>query len=295
MENIPEQKLESKEKGFEKISPTAKFVAYQRTFTDIPYSKEMAEVTDAKEIFEKIAGDGKNVEHTIAMFEARFKSVSNALAERKVKNVVEIATGLSPRPLIMTEDPQVNYVATDLPDILNEVKEIEKVILGNQSRSNLKFQELNVLDKNELLRIIGIFSDQEPVAITMEGLLMYLDREEQMKVAKNIHEALKDKDGFWITTDFMIRDRLSDNETARKNLIGNINNATGRTMRDNMFEDEKEIERFLDATGFRFEKISQVNLIDELSCLNNPNVDLDKEKASKYLENKYTYILYPIK
>jgi hypothetical protein len=36
-------------KEFEKISPTAKLVAYSRTFTDIPFAKEIAIKSNAKQ------------------------------------------------------------------------------------------------------------------------------------------------------------------------------------------------------------------------------------------------------
>ena len=231
MEKLLENKSETGERGFEKISPTAKFVAYERTYTNIPYSKEIAGLTDAKEVFEKMAGDGKDVEHTISMFEARFKSVSKILKEKGNKNILEIATGLSPRSLIMTEDPDVNYVATDLPGMLKEVEEIHRRVIKNKNETNIKFKKLDILNNGQLLDIISSFPDNgEPVAIIIEGLLMYLDREEQMKVAKNIHEALLKREGFWITTDFMIRGLLSDNEKARKKVLDKIGNTTGRTM-----------------------------------------------------------------
>ena len=43
-------------KEFEKISPTAKLVAYSRTFTDIPFAKEIAIKSNAKQSFEEQKG-----------------------------------------------------------------------------------------------------------------------------------------------------------------------------------------------------------------------------------------------
>jgi hypothetical protein len=40
------------EEPYAKISPTAKFVAYGRTFTDIPFAREIAAECDAEKAFQ---------------------------------------------------------------------------------------------------------------------------------------------------------------------------------------------------------------------------------------------------
>ena len=58
-----------------------------------------------------------------------------------------------------------------------------------------------------------------------------------------------------------------------------------------MFEDEEEIKEFLESMGFKFQRVSHIELIDELSCLQNSKLNLDKEKVRQYLSDKYTYVL----
>ena len=43
--------------SYEKISPTAKLVAYLRTFSDIPYAKEIAEESGSEKVFRELAGE----------------------------------------------------------------------------------------------------------------------------------------------------------------------------------------------------------------------------------------------
>lgn len=280
---------ETKEE-FEKISPTAKFVAQERALTDIPYAKEIAYATNAKEIFTELAGDGKGIELLASMFEARFKSVSKILEEKGIKNILEISVGLSPRSLILTKNPEINYIATDLPDVLEEAKKIQQKILGQQNRPNLQFQELDIFDKDRLCKIAESFPG-EPIAITLEGLLIYLDREQQAQAAKNIREALLEKRGIWITTDLSLR--IPPVNAEYEKLLERIYGMTAKRISDNMFEDEEEIRRFLERNGFEFEKISYADLIDEISCLKNPELNLDKEKTKQFLSKRFAYILRP--
>jgi len=221
------------------------------------------------------------------------KSLSDILEEKGITNILEIAAGLSPRSLIMTENPEINYIATDLPDILKEVKEIHKMILGDKKEANITFQTLDIFNKNQLLKIVSSFPDDgKPIAITMEGLLVYLNEEEKKKVAENIREALLKRNGFWITTDFMIKWAISENdEKARKDMRDKVNSTTKRVMWDNLFENEAEIKTFLELAGFVFEKVPHTDMLDELFCLQNPKLNLDREKIRHYLSDKCTYIL----
>ena len=44
------------QENYEKISPTARYVAYIRTFTDIPFAREIAVETGAEKDFQIIGG-----------------------------------------------------------------------------------------------------------------------------------------------------------------------------------------------------------------------------------------------
>ena len=75
-------------KSYEKISPTAKLVAYLRTFTDIPYAKEMALESGAKKTFQELAGESKDTYFRFAPFwEARYKVTDRILAEHDMTQV----------------------------------------------------------------------------------------------------------------------------------------------------------------------------------------------------------------
>ena len=105
--------MESKinDKDYEEISPTAIVTSYPRTFTDIPYEKEIyswlsthcnQEVTLQKRLAPEI--------------EARYKLTNKLLDKLNVKQVLELAAGYSSRGLIYSQKGY-NYVEMDLTNV----------------------------------------------------------------------------------------------------------------------------------------------------------------------------------
>jgi len=181
------------EKSYERISPTAKFVAYARTFTDIPFAKEMAAESGAEKTYRKLAGSVEPTARFLPLWEARYKATDRILNQRGVTQILEIAAGLSPRGLAMTENSAVIYVATDLPQVLEEEQTIAEAILAklNSYRLNLHFQVANVLDYESLSRAATFFKSDKPIAVITEGLLPYLNNHEKEVSTNNIYKLLR--------------------------------------------------------------------------------------------------------
>ncbi len=83
---------------------------------------------------------------------------------------------------------------------------VVRAIRANEGVSveNHFFTPINVVEDN-LNRAAGYFEGNSlPVAVVHEGLLIYLDLEEQARVRDNIAEFLRDhsRNGAWITPDF---------------------------------------------------------------------------------------------
>jgi O-methyltransferase involved in polyketide biosynthesis len=109
--------------SYEKISPTAKLVAYLRRSTDIPFAKEIAEENGAQKTFRELAGrSSESLARFAAFWEARYKVTDRIIVQRGMTQILEVAAGLSPRGLAMTENPDVVYVVTDLPQVLEQEK-----------------------------------------------------------------------------------------------------------------------------------------------------------------------------
>jgi O-methyltransferase involved in polyketide biosynthesis len=285
---------------YEKISPTAKFVAYLRTFTDIPFAKEIAEESGAERTYQQLAGESKeSLIRFSAYWEARYKATDRIITQRGITQILEVAAGLSPRGLAMTENPDVVYVVTDLPEILDQEKAIAQAILArlNSHRPNLHFKTANALDREGLLRVSTIFGSDRAVAIITEGLLPYLNHEEKTVLARNIHELLSRYRGIWITSDVYTKQhleatrRLDEKQRERHNRIAS---STGSDLESNLFADENDLRSYFDKAGFRIEEYQYSNMIQDLSSprLLNLNQE-DRERVFELLALSKTLILLP--
>ncbi len=284
---------------YEKISSTVKLVAYVRTFTNIPFAKEMALESGAEECFRSLADESAGpVTQFIPIVEARYKMTDQIIAQHQITQVLEIAAGLSPRGLSMTENPDVVYVATDLSHILKQAKAVTEAILAklNIARPNLYFRIVNTLDREDLLQAATPFQSGKPVAIITEGLLPYLSRAEKMLLAGNIHELLKKYGGIWITSDVNTKESFKNlshtDEKIRSRMrqrIKNLSAATGRNMGDNIFLDETDMRQFFTKAGFTIEEYSNPAVFEDLSSVK--RFDLNREKIREMLQAHKTLIL----
>jgi hypothetical protein len=193
---------------FSEISPTAKIPSYWRSFSDIPYSKEIAEAVNAEETAKKMIGERPEalLAITPAFFEIRYKAINYGLKKRGISNVMELACGLSPRGLEVVAAGGA-YVGTDLPGMFAESS---PVILAIASRmgipmENLHLQPANVLQEKEL-EDAGIHFGDKAFAVCNEGLLPYFTMEEKATMAQNLRNLLKNGRGCWITTDFVYKE-----------------------------------------------------------------------------------------
>jgi O-methyltransferase involved in polyketide biosynthesis len=222
--------------------------------------------------------------HFAFNWEARYKTTDQIIARYHITQVLEIAAGLSPRGLAMTEDPNVVYVATDLPEILEQEKAIAESILAkmNIHRSNLYYRIANALDQESLLQAAIPFQSGKPIAIITEGLLGYLTRDEKETLAGNIRDLLKQHDGIWIIPDVSTKQLwkfLSQEDDTMQQRMQNITGATGRNIETNTFEDENDVRQFFTNTGFTIEEYPYSNVLEDLS-----SVKLSKFKREEILE-----------
>src|SRR3990170_5146832 len=109
----------------ESISPTAWTIAQQRSLTDIPYSNQIFRVLERQ-----LSQNGVEISEEFRspqiapQTEARYKLVDHLLRENGVQQVLEIASGFSPRGLQMTDNNNFVYVEVDLQNVLKQKRQI---------------------------------------------------------------------------------------------------------------------------------------------------------------------------
>ena len=211
----------------DRISPTAKLVAYWRQFSDIPFSKDVAELFQVENVYQSMLKDANlnlpENDTLVPLLEIRYKSIQHALINSNIKQVLEFASGISLRGLAMTKDPDLIYVETDLPGLNDEKVKLVNTVMERHEinkRSNLFFHSANILNYSDIEPALSHFDVKKPVAIVHEGLFQYLTREEKAIAAKNIYKILKAFGGRWITPDLDTKSAIHRQAFDRKQFQG---------------------------------------------------------------------------
>lgn len=261
-------------KDFEKISSTAIVTSYPRTFTDIPYEKEIYEWLN-KHCNEKVTLN----KMLAPEIEARYKLISKLLNDSKVIQVLELASGYSSRGLIYS-DKGYNYVEMDLENVCDNKINIIKSITRDIPKS-LKIISGNALNKEDFLKCNEYFEINNPIAVINEGLLRYLTFEEKKIVAENVFSMLKIYGGVWITCDVTPKKFIESQNKALPKFNQNLNEITSRNNLNDRFDDINHVKSFFGDIGFEVcevHKFSEVK--EELHSVNvNKIINVDIEKT----------------
>lgn len=261
--------------GNEKISPTAWTIAYRRTFTDIPYSKEIFNEIERlqKEQGVQIANEFKSY-GSAPQLEARYRLVNRLINE---KQILEIAAGFSPRGLDLTEkDPDIMYVEVDLDGLMNNKRNI---IEKFGSRKNLYLENGSALDLESLKAAAKHFDNSKPLAVIHEGLLRYLNFDEKAIVAKNIHSLLEEFGGVWITPDITLKTVLKEENKATNDSTSKVSQTIGIDFSKTSFGSIEEAKLFFQDQGFTVEQHLFSEVIDDLVSPNKLNLSRDQVLA----------------
>lgn len=267
------------------ISPTAKFVAYYKEQTDIPYSREVTQKIDAKTAALELIGSETVLESLNSFLppflESRYKCIDQQLQKTGYKNVLELAAGIAPRGYIMSKDPNVRYVDTDLDTMLAEREKLFSEILaqeGTGQKPNHRSQKANALSLVDLQNASKYFSG-EPFAVVHEGLLFYLSREEKRAMARNLHTILRPSNGVWITPDVNTKERLNailQKDPRYPGILAILSGVTKSDLFNNSFEDTDDAIQFYKSCGFDIERQSAYDGSYELSSMQKLNLDPKK-------------------
>ena len=279
--------------SYEHISPTAKLVAYMRVFSDIPHSEQISIMTKSDEVAKQKYGYGYQPEFLkegAVVLEARFKAVSQLIGRAGVRSVVEIASGVSPRGLIMTENQAMTYVETDLPEMNGEKEALVKDILEQEKvvRPNLHFIAADALDGAQLQAAANLINGE--LAIAQEGLFVYMSRQDQEKVAQNVWNILRVRGGVWITDVSLKSEMVRRFDASREATVKTLQQEAGINLQNNAFADNGEVEAFFERAGFSI--AGKVNLFDLRDSLVSPQkTALAQEQLKVVLETRFIYLL----
>jgi len=276
---------------FDTISSTALLVAYARQFSHIPYSKALLDLLDMNRLTAQFDVHQTAVNSFAALLEARYKVVDQALRQWRYTQVLELASGLLPRGMIWSQQPEVTFVESDLPLMIEYKQQLIRQLIGE--RANLRFEAINVAHhSNPLLLAAKHFQPLQPIAIICEGLLQYLSLAEKVQVFANVRHFLQQYPGQWITPDLATKaaqQQIEQYTTSSLNLHQLILQATGRSLIENSFGSVQEIQHFAAEQGFCVEMHSLLAISDELTCLE--ALDMTTRDVEPLLAERFVCIL----
>jgi O-methyltransferase involved in polyketide biosynthesis len=266
--------------GFARISSTAFITSSARQFTDIPYAKELSELVPAQ----RLAG-------LSVMLEARYKTVDRLIAQDGATQILELASGFLPRGLAMSANPDLTFIESDLPEMIQNKKLLAGKIAGE--RSNLHFLEIDATSRpSQLLRSAPYFNAERPIMILCEGLLMYLTEAEKRRVCDNVREMLRRYGGVWVTPDFTSTMGLRQSIYANPELqrqVAAASQMTGRSLEGNAFETLEQARRFVSEQEFHLTESSMLDVMDQLASLE--TVGIKHETARRMLSVQSVFAL----
>jgi O-methyltransferase involved in polyketide biosynthesis len=265
----------------------AAFVAYLRGFAGIPYAEQiMREANLEKVIEENPTITSQEFLKEAPRFEARFMSVSRLIEMRGTNQILELAAGFSTRGLIVTADPSIHYIETDLEPTISEKRQIVSRIINSENilRSNLQFAEVNVLEISDLEKVANMLIG--PVTIIHEGLFAYFNPTKVKKIADSICRILSSNGGVWITPDLTTKSK-------RKQISSKVTEIFSGNKEDsianNAFENQDHIINLLSEVGLSVEVFLQQDLIDNLVSVTKLN--LNQEAVDGALQGRKIYCI----
>ncbi|WP_375505962.1 class I SAM-dependent methyltransferase [uncultured Nostoc sp.] len=261
---------------FDKIILTAFMVSLARQFTDIPYAKELAQLIEMQGLVK--VSQPQNQDKSVlltARVEARYKAINQVIAQYQITQVLELASGLLPRGLLMSSNPNITFIESDLPQMIGCKQQLIQQLVGE--RPNLHFIEIDATSRpNEFWKSTSVLKAGQPVMILCEGLLTHLTLVEKQLVCANIRNMLHSYGGVWITPDFIDTGSLvrsQQDDSGLEKLLQTVTNLTGRSLVNNNFGTLHQARQFVYEQGFRVTEHSMLNVIDELSCLEILGID----------------------
>lgn len=241
-----------------KISPTANITSHAWDMLGIRNAKYFVNPT-FKFVFNIIRSIGlpylinKKNDYVYFMLEPRHRAIDYfMLTKFSYKQIIEFACGFSPRGMTFADNPEFNYIESDLPDNLRAKKNIVENVYKskNLKRPNHKFIEADIFHDNLSEKLSGLINKNEKSVVITEGLTIYYDMEHLKTIFMNIAKLLKENGGGVYITD------IYHEEDLKRNFFNNkVMSYAVKLMRTEFKSDidnSEEGESFLRECGFDY-------------------------------------------
>lgn len=273
---------------FNKISPTANITAHAWNYLGISNSEHFVDkkinfFVNLIRIFGFPYFASKSNDYIYYMLEPRHRAIDYfILTKFPYRQIVELACGFSPRGMTFADNPEFNYIESDLPSMLKIKEEKVSKIYNekNLDRSNHKFAPLDIFHENMYEKLNSFIIKKEKTIVISEGLTPYFNKEQLKKIFTNIAKFLKDSGGgVYITDIFHVEDldRNIANSSLMKMALGLLN---AKIQNNIINSDDGQL--FLKECGFDYvETINPLHFSKQLGLKH--NIPAEKGVVTIYL------------
>jgi len=170
--------------------------------------------------------------------------------EHDVGQVVELAAGMSPRGLVLTEElgPYLRYIEADLPAMARLKR--DRLARFGELRAGHDVADVDVLDPlgpASIRTIMDALDPQVTTAVVTEGLVPYLSRAQVLSLWGQIAEACGGFPvGFYLSDVYLAEDGTGWLEACSRRILGRFVGASV----DRVFADAGEARAALHDSGF---------------------------------------------
>ncbi len=186
----------------ENIPHSSKYTSATWTWAGLPYA-DIVVPDGAQRLFDvvnfymrlyRIVNPRKySLHHTLLH---RHTMINYLLENAGAEQVVELASGFSPRGAYISDEKKLSYYEVDMPDVIALKKSI---LQRSQSGRGVLNRNNFVLQGGDILHIdIGKRFPAKKTFFITEGLMMYFVREEQLKIWKSIAAHIKKNAGKYV-------------------------------------------------------------------------------------------------
>ena len=250
---------------FDPVSPTAKIVGYLRGMDrSLNLAEDSTLQRDGEQLLRNLDISEEMTQASMAvLFQSRYRAINALVAGSHTSQVVEFASGVSPRGLQWSRmSPGTIYVESDLPHLMiHKAKLIRNTLMDEEhdSRGVLHCCTVDVLNQKSVMDSLNSLDVEKPFTMVTEGLLLYFGQTEMKDFFHNISIVLnRYQDASWVT-DFVTQQNLkelfmSDPDVARG--VKDVFSLTGRNVvPDNPFEDAEAVENYLLEFDLQIDKV----------------------------------------
>ena len=134
----------------------------------------------------------------ILIHELRHVAMNRTIEETGIDNIFDLPCGYSQRVFEMLELGKT-YVGGDLPAVIDSFVPVVNQMLTDEEKKRAAFKVTDVTSYESLEKAVAHIDG--PICIPMEGLTVYLNKEEKTRLISNMKRLLTKKGGCWLSAD----------------------------------------------------------------------------------------------